>query len=119
VKKIRVEPFKLESRCPCCGSVKLIVEGIRDSRDFMRACLDVAKGGMNIVQMRQRLRVHTALDAPPDGAESVWLEDQDWKTLKQCVDEMTWALSAPEIIAFADAVEQAETLNPRAEGKPA
>jgi len=73
--------------------------------DWIRDILSVAsdpRAGMTVDEMRRVLPIFTKLENDPIFA---LLEDSEWQTLKERVKNYKFARFTPEIIQFADYIE--------------
>ena len=61
--------------------------------------------GIDVAEMRRRHRVLDAIDALPEKATELPLEDADATVLADCTKTCRWAVVSSEILAFDDAVQ--------------
>lgn len=72
--------------------------------DFAKECLGSAPAqGVNINEMRQRIRV---LDAIEKANGTIDLEPADLPLFKKCVSEMQWIIVSAGIVEFVNDVEE-------------
>lgn len=85
-------------------SIVLISDDKVKSLDVFRAALEAppVNGGLNIEEIRKRLRVLDVLDKC-DG-ESLILEDADFDTLRVAFDQVKWLKVSKEIVRVADSL---------------
>lgn len=70
--------------------------------DLVKSCINnVPQGGMNAQEIKTRLRLLDVIEKATDTAD---FEDADAARLKDLVAGMTWAVVAPGIVEFCDAV---------------
>lgn len=72
--------------------------------DFCKVCINVMpQGGLDVIQMKTRLDIVTALDSA-NGSIELTTEQVD--TLKECVKDMRWAIMHKDLVEFIEAVEK-------------
>lgn len=62
--------------------------------------------GMNLTQMRIRIRILDALDAAGDG--DILLEDSDFTVMTEAINAMPWALADRNLLAVIDGILNAK-----------
>lgn len=67
--------------------------------------------GMNLTQMRSRIRILDAIDAAGDG--DILLEDADYTTLSDAINAMPWALADRNLLAVIDGILSAKKAEPK------
>ena len=76
-----------------------------DGKKLIAQCLDnPPQGGFTLSVMRERNRISEALDALPEDASELELEDADAVVLNKCVEEMKWGIRNKNIVLFAEEV---------------
>jgi hypothetical protein len=91
-------------------STKNVTTEIRkDENDFVKysdlaaTCINVMpQGGLDVMQMKNRLNVMSQLDKANG---TIKLEDAEAETLKTCVKEMKWAIMHKDVVSFVEAIE--------------
>lgn len=79
-------------------------------KDLAMTCLNTSTEGLSVQDMRLRFKVIDKIEnlEPNETAE---LEDAEWQTLTDCVNEVDnkkqWTVMDREIIAFVDAINTA------------
>lgn len=69
---------------------------------LIESCVNVTpEKGFTVKEMKKRLRVLDALN----GDKTAEIEDADFKVLKNCVEQMKWAIMHKEIVDFVDYIE--------------
>jgi hypothetical protein len=60
--------------------------------------------GFTVEEMRRRFRVIGAVEKLKEGATKLELEDQDFETIKTCVNQFKWGVMAKSIMEFVDQI---------------
>ena len=76
-----------------------------NSHDVLRTIIENAPKGMNLVEMRQRMRILDLLANPE--ADHILIEEADYAVLKTALQNFSFSIVHADIIAIADAVEGA------------
>lgn len=77
---------------------------------LIKQVCETSINGMNLTQMRSRIRVLDALDAAGD--KPIELEDSDFNTVTEAINGMPWALANRDLLAVIDGI-----LNSKKPGK--
>ena len=89
-------------------TTKMKAEGGEDATyaDLAKLCLQQpAAGGFQVDAIRKRLRVLDVAEAAIAGqATTIEMEDEDAKTLQECVSAMRWGAVNATFVEFSDAV---------------
>jgi hypothetical protein len=73
-----------------------------ETAKLMKQVCETSINGMNLTQMRSRIRVLDAIDAAGDKA--IMLEDSDYSTLTEAINGMPWALASRDLLAVIDGI---------------
>jgi hypothetical protein len=74
-----------------------------ETAKLMKQVCETSINGMNLTQMRSRIRVLDAIDATKDGAD-ILMEDADYSTLTEAINGMPWALASRDLLAVIDGI---------------
>lgn len=69
---------------------------------LLKQVCETSMQGMNLTQMRSRIRVLDALDAAGDG--DILLEDADFTVVTEAINAMPWGLADRNLLAIIDGV---------------
>jgi hypothetical protein len=81
-------------------SIPLRDAGAFTTSAIITSAVSGAASGINVTQMRSRIRVLDALDAAKDGV--LLLEESDYSTLSEAVNAMPWAIADRTLLAIID-----------------
>lgn len=84
---------------------------------IIREAASVAVNGMNITQMRSRIRILDAIEEAKNNKE-LFLEDADYSTLSEAINSMQWVRADKFILSIIDDILNAKTHTPDVD-KPA
>jgi hypothetical protein len=93
--------------------IKLTGFGELDGRTVLRQIAMVPPKGeaVSYEQMGRRVKILDALDALPEGAEDILLEDSVWTTLKAAAETFPFGVAHPDLYRFVTGIMGAETVN--------
>lgn len=77
-----------------------------NARMILMEMLKIAPQGINISDMRKRVRVLDVLDKAKDNTQ-IELEDADYDTLRDVINSGTYSVATPEILKILDNVLKA------------
>ena len=83
----------------------------RPERSMLTSNAPGSSGGINLPEMRARMKILDRLDAAKDGA--VVLEDAEHDKLKKLLREFPFGVVHPELVKIADAIENANEAAPK------
>jgi hypothetical protein len=85
-------------------------EGDFTTAKLLQQVCETSINGMNLTQMRSRIRVLDAVEAAGDG--DIMLEDADFNTLSEAINSQQWALAKKQLLVIIDGVLEAKNAEP-------
>lgn len=83
-------------------TIKIETRGKFNAIELIKTAVSVAQSGMNLTQMRGRIRVLDALDALKEGETRLTLEDADYAALSEAINSQPWAIADRDLLAVID-----------------
>lgn len=74
-----------------------------NTKMIMREVASASTKGMNIAQMRSRIKILDALDAAGN-EDMISLEDAEFEALKDAMNEMAWARADRDLLRVIDGI---------------
>lgn len=81
-------------------------ERVFTTAKLIKQVCETSMQGMNITQMRSRIRVLDAVEAA--GESDILLEDADFSVMTEAINAMQWALADRNLLAVIDGILNAK-----------
>lgn len=81
-------------------------DGAFTTVSIIKEAAGAAAGGMNVAQMRSRIRILDAADGVK--GNELLLEDADHATLKDAINATAWSVAHPKLLAILDDILEAK-----------
>lgn len=85
-------------------TIRIKTEGKFKTTDVIKGAVGQAPNGMNLTQMRSRIRVLDAIDKLKSGDKTLSLEDSDFNTLTEAINSQPWAIADRQLLAVIEGI---------------
>lgn len=83
------------------------------TRDLLRIVATQCQNGARVDELRKRVRLLDAVEAAPDDAAGIEIEDADQELMARLMSEYPWALASRDLLTIIDDVVQAKAPPPK------